>query len=428
MRVLIAHNFYQQAGGEDESFKAEAAALREAGHEVAEYAVHNDSIKGMSKLGVAVRTLWNRQSYRELRSLIRQHRPEVVHFNNTFPLISPAGYYAARAEGVPVVQSLRNYRLLCPGALFYHDGKVCEECLHKPVLLTAVKHACYRGSRSATATVAAMITAHRAVGTWDRAVDLYVALTEFARRKFIEGGFRPDRVVVKPNFVHPDPGVGTGRGGYAVFLGRLSPEKGIGAMLGAWERHNLGQTLPLKIIGGGPLGAEVAAAAERIPGVQFLGKMPPRQAYEIVGEAAMLILPSQWYETFGRVAVEAFAKGTPVVASDLGAMAELVEGGRTGLLFKPGDSDDLARQIRQLHGQLADPATRDRLRAACRSEYEQKYTASQNVRRMVEIYQTAIATARGTTPPAPAPTDSTAPAPRNHALPQLPPAAPSTTR
>jgi len=151
---------------------------------------------------------------------------------------------------VPVVQSLRNYRLLCPGALFYRNGKVCEDCLHQAVPVSGMVHGCYRGSVPATATVVTMLTIHRAVRTWERAIDLYVALTDFARKKFIEGGFPPEKIVVKPNFVHPDPGPGTGKGGYAVFLGRLSPEKGVATMLRAWE--TLGAKLPLKIIGAGP--------------------------------------------------------------------------------------------------------------------------------------------------------------------------------
>ena len=385
MKILIAHNHYQQAGGEDESFKAEVAALREGGHEVLEYAVHNDAINGMTKLDVAARTLWNRATYQDLRGLIRRERPQVVHFNNTFPLISPAAYYAAKAEGVPVVQALRNYRLLCPGSLFFRDGKTCEKCLHQCVPVSSIVHGCYRGSRAATATVAAMLTVHRAVRTWDRVVDVYVALTEFAKRKFVEGGFPAEKLIVKPNFVHPDPGIGQGTGGYAVFLGRLAPEKGVGTMLKAWE--TLGARIPLKIIGSGPLEAEVRAAAARIPGVEYVGKRPPREAYEIVGGATFLVFPSEWYETFGRVAVEAFAKGTPVLASDLGAMAELITPGRTGLLFRPGDPADLVRQADAL---LSDPAKLARMREDCRREFDLKYTARQNTRRMLEIYHLAM--------------------------------------
>lgn len=387
MRVLIAHNHYQQGGGEDESFAAEVGALRDHGHEVQTYAVHNDSIKGMNKVGVALRTLWNRKSYDEVRSLIRRDRPQVVHFQNTFPLISPSAYYAARDEGVPVVQALRNYRLLCPGALFFRDGKVCEDCLHKTVPLPGVMHGCYRGSRVGTATVAAMLTVHRGLRTWERLVDVYVCLTEFARSKFIEGGFAPEKLVVKPNFVHPDPGPGAGAGNFAVFLGRLSAEKGVGTLMKAWEAHGLSARIGLKIIGSGPLEEQVAQWAGRTAGVEYVGRKPAREAYDIVGDASLLVLPSEWYETFGRVAVEAFAKGTPVVASNLGAMAELVDDGRTGLLFNPGDPADLAAKVQQM---IADPAALRAMRAEVRREYESKYTARQNVQRLIEIYRLAL--------------------------------------
>jgi glycosyltransferase involved in cell wall biosynthesis len=390
VRILVAHNYYQQAGGEDESFAAEVAALREAGHEVATYVVHNDAIKGMHRLDVAVRTLWNRASYNEVRSLIRKHRPDVCHFQNTFPLMSPSTYYAARAEGVPVVQHLRNYRLICPGALFFRDGKVCEDCLNKAIPLPGVVHRCYRDSFAGTAAVAAMLTLHRALRTWNRLINVYVALTEFAKRKFVQAGFDPGRIQVKPNFVTPDPGVGVGDGNYAVFLGRLSNEKGITTLIRAWEQGGLGRQLPLKLIGSGPIEAEVRSAAARGCGIECLGRMPARDAYEVVGRATLLVLPSEWYETFGRVAVEAFAKGTPVVASNLGAMAELIDHGRTGLLFRPGDSDDLATKVREL---LAGPQRLAVMRGECRQEFEAKYTAPQNVRRLVEIYEAAIRSA-----------------------------------
>lgn len=390
MRVLLAHNHYQQPGGEDQSFAAEVAMLRAEGHDVTVHTVHNDSVSAMSKVGAAARTVWNGASYRTLRELMRRTRPEVAHFNNTFPLISPAAYYAARAEGVPVVQSLRNYRLLCPDALFFRDGHVCEECMGRAIPWPGVAHACYRNSRAATAAVAVMLTVHRTARTWHNMVDVYVALTEFARGKFVEGGLPAERIVVKPNFVYPDPGPGTGRGGHAVFVGRLSPEKGLGTLLKAWEHlgRQLGPDAPkLKIVGDGPMAAQVADAASRTPGVQYLGRRPAAEAYDIIGEASVLVFPSQWYETFGRVAVEAFAKGTPVIASDLGAMAELVAPGRTGLLFRPGGAEDLAGQVRRL---LSNRAALAAMRTEARREYEAKYTAKPNAARMLEIYHAAI--------------------------------------
>jgi glycosyltransferase involved in cell wall biosynthesis len=397
MKVLVAHNYYQQPGGEDQCFAAEVALLRARGHDVLEYRVHNDSITGMSRLGVASRTVWSRPAYRELRALIRTHRPEVAHFHNTLPLISPAAYYAARAAGVRVVQTLHNYRLLCPNALFFRDGRVCEDCIGRSAPWPGVVHKCYRESRIASAAVAAMLALHRGLGTWREAVDVYVALTEFGRRKFIAGGLPAGKIVVKPNFVDPDPGPGAGAGGYALFVGRLSAEKGVPTLLQAWRE--LGGGAPLKIVGDGPLAAAVAAAAAADARAQWLGRQPLSAVYALLREAMVLVLPSQCYETFGRVAVEAFAAGTPVIASRLGAMAEVVDHGRTGLLFEPGNAIDLAAKLRQL---LADPDERERMRRAAREEYERKYTAAANYNALLDIYERALGRSRATEDTAPA--------------------------
>lgn len=386
MKILLCHNHYQEGGGEDESFAAEGRALEEHGHAVLRLTMHNDAINGMNRWQLALRTLWNRDTYNRLRDLIRRERPAVMHCTNTFPLISPSAYYAARAEGVAVVQSLRNYRLLCPNALFLRDGRICEDCLGRAVPWPGVLHACYRGSRSASAVVAVMLTMHRLLGTWRRAVDLYFTLTEFARRKLIEGGLPAQRIVVKPNFVHPDPGPGSGRGGYAVFVGRLSPEKGIDTLLLAWSK--LGGQVPLKIVGDGPLAERVRAAAAVNPAIKWLGRRSSAEVLAVVGDAACLVMPSVWYETFGRTIIEAYAKGTPVVVSRLGAMEELVDDGRTGLLFQHGDADALAATVHRL---LSDAGRLEGMRTAARHEYERKYTSEQNYCQLMTIYDRAMA-------------------------------------
>jgi glycosyltransferase involved in cell wall biosynthesis len=386
MKILLCHNYYQQRGGEDQSFEDEAWLLESRGHDVLRYTVHNDVIQQMSRWDVARRSVWNGETFRQLRELLRRERPDIMHCTNTFPLISPAAHSAARAEGVPIVQSLRNYRLLCPNALFMRGGRVCEDCLGKKLAWPSVLHGCYRDSRAASAVVATMLGVHRAKRTWTRSVDLFYTLTDFARQKFVEGKMPAERIVVKPNFVHPDPEPGAGRGGYAVFIGRLSQEKGIDTLLAAWSQPDIG--LPLKIIGDGPLAEKVKAAAESNPAIQWLGRRPLDEALSIIGDATLLVMPSVWYETFGRTIIEAFAKGTPVIASKLGAMAELVDDGRTGLHFEPGNAADLATKIRQM---LADPIKLANLRRAARHEYERKYTAEPNYRMLMAIYVQAAA-------------------------------------
>jgi glycosyltransferase involved in cell wall biosynthesis len=263
-----------------------------------------------------------------------------------------------------------------------------------------VAHACYRNSRAASAAVAVMLTVHRARGTFREEVDAYIALTEFSRQKFVQGGLPSDRISVKPNFLQIDPGVGagkgtaaaTGGGAYAVFVGRLAEEKGIRFLLRAWQE--MGKQLPLKILGDGPLKAEVQAAAASNPTIQYLGRKPLPEIYDIVGEASALVFPSLWYEGLPRTIIEAFAKGTPVVASNLGSMTELVTPGVNGLLFDPGSEIDLVAKISSL---LADPFA---MRAGARKTFEDRYTASRNYPALMSIYEAAMNRASRPTPAA----------------------------
>ena len=386
MRILLSHNRYQQPGGEDQSFAAEAAMLRDRGHEVIEYTAHNADVNGMNRVGLAIRAVWNPTTYSDLRRLFRRHRPQVAHFNNTFPLISPAAYYAARAEQIPVVQTLRNFRFLCANSFLFRDGRICHDCVSTTTAWPAVVHKCYRGSRPASVAVATMLTAHRSCGTWRTAIDSYIALTKFSRQTFVDAGFPGDRIVVKPNFVYPDPGAGTGAGGYALFVGRLSAEKGLHTLLRAWRELHV--DLPLKIVGDGPEAPSVQAAATAYSGVEWLRYQPSHEVQRLLGDATLLVFPSEWYETFGRVAIEAFAQGVPVVASRLGAMAELVDEGRTGVCFEAGNPDDLVTAVRTL---VCDSSRLRAMRCAARREYEDRYTMERNHDQLIGIYHGAIA-------------------------------------
>jgi len=299
-----------------------------------------------------------------------------------------------------VVQTLHNYRLLCPAAIFQRDGRVCEDCLgHVP--WRGVLHACYRDSRAATAAVALMLSVHRWLGTWSKMVDCYIALTEFARAKFIEGGLPAEKIVVKPNFVHPDPMAVNHQSsianhkspqGSALFVGRLSPEKGVRTLLAVWRR--LGNRIPLRVVGDGPLRVELEAEAVRhgLSSVCFHGWLAPERTIEVIKVARFLVFPSESYETFGRVAVEAFACAVPVIASRLGAMQEIVEDGRTGLHFTPGDADDLAAKVEWA---WTHPDEMQEMGRAARAEYEFKYTAERNYPMLMEIYERAIAIHKG---------------------------------
>lgn len=233
MRILAIHNYYQIRGGEDECYEIETELLREHGHHVSVYAEKNEQVSVLNKFNLAARTIWSCKALREVGQQLKLQNYDVVHVHNFFPLISPSVYYAASAEGVPVVQTLHNYRLLCPNALFFRKGQICEDCLGKVVPYPGVLNGCYRGNKPLSAGVATMLTTHQIMQTWKEKVDAYIALTEFARKKFIEGGLPAERIFVKPNFVYPDPCVGEGNGGYALFVGRLSVEKGLDTLLAA---------------------------------------------------------------------------------------------------------------------------------------------------------------------------------------------------
>src|SRR5215212_8490978 len=389
MRVLLVHNRYQQPGGEDKAFMAESKLLEAYGHQVLEYTVHNHMISKMSRPALVKAAIWNKAVCQELRNLIHKERPEVAHFHNTLPLISPAAYYAARAEGVPVVQTLHNYRLICPNALLFRDGRVCEDCIGKTLPWPGVVHACYRGDRQATGVVAGNLTIHRAWGTWAEMVDVYIALTNFAREKFVEGGLPADKILVKPNFVNPDPGMGKGRGGYALFVGRLSHEKGVDTLLAAWKK--IGKKMPLKIVGEGPLELKAAESVGRVPGVEWLKAQPSEQTLTLMRDARALILPSVCYEDFPMVLAEAYAVGLPVIASNIGSISTLIDPGRTGLYFRSGDPEDLVAQIEWA---LIRAPKLAYMRKEARTEFENKYTAERNYSMLMDIYHTAIARAQ----------------------------------
>lgn len=386
MRILYCHNIYQQAGGEDNCAEDEIKILRQNGHEVVRYTKHNDEVKSTNKLAVATKTIWNRQTSREVGDLIRQHRIDVVHAMNTFPLISPSLYYTARRQGVAVVQSLQNYRLFCPGAYFMREGKLCTKCLETRTPWPAVQHGCYRGSRTGSAVVASMLVTHRLLGTWKKMVNRFCVCTHHGKQVFADGGLPADRIIVKPNFLDPAPEIGPGNGNYAIFVGRLSPEKGIAELLAAWQQ--MPNPPALKIVGDGPLRAAVKQATLKSEKIEYLGWKTLTEVAQLVGAASCLILPSLWYEGFPKTQIEAMALSTPVLASNLGSMSESVIPWTNGLHFEPGSAEAIRNCVTQFF------TSRDRwpaLRKSTRQDFLEKYTGQRNYELLIDLYEQAIA-------------------------------------
>ena len=384
MRILTVHAKYTLRGGEDEVRESERDLLRTHGHDVAEYVQDNESIKGARPWSTGVRTVWSRGDYAAIRKQIQAHGSEIVTVHNFFPLISPAVYYAARAEGVPVIQTLHNFRLICPGSTLLRDGRVCTDCVGKTIPYPGVAHGCYRGSAVLTAGVSAMVATHRLLRTWDRMVDRYIVLSDFMRKTFVAGGFPADKLTVKPNYTS-DVEAGDGRGAYFLYVGRLSAEKGVATLLRAWEL--VGSDRELRIIGSGPEEVSLKQMASTLRGVRFLGQQPRERVQEAVGAATAVIVPSVWNEPFGLTVIEALAKGTPVIGSAIGSIPSLITLGRSGTLFEAGNANELAHVLKTW-------VPTQELREGARAEFEARFTPERNYTLLMEIYGSVLAESR----------------------------------
>jgi glycosyltransferase involved in cell wall biosynthesis len=381
MRILLAHNFYQRKGGEDVVLANEKLLLADRGHEVRLLSVSNNQFSGtLSKLQAAWRAPWSREARMAMKQKLTEFAPDIVHVHNFFPILTPAIYAASRDAGVPVVQTLHNYRTICAGALLMRRGRPCEDCIGGSPY-QAVLHGCYRGSRPASLAVARMIDIHQRQRTWQTKVDRFIALTEFSKSRFVKAGFPPDIISVKPNFIEDRITVAASRD-CALFVGRLSPEKGIHTLLKAWNDLDT----RLHIVGGGPLFD--CFRSMDLPNIDLLGQLAVESVVDEMSQAKFLVMPSECYETFGLVMIEAFCHSLPVIASRLGAMEEIVEDGVTGLHFAPGDAVDLAAKVRWA---VAHPEEMRRMGANARRVYEEKYTPETNYRQLMAVYEQTMA-------------------------------------
>ena len=389
MKILTIHNRYQLRGGEDEVHDAEEQLLRSRGHHVRPLIFDNAGISGFDAVCTGLSSSWSNASYGRVAQEIASWRPDIVNIHNFFPLATPAVHYAAARAGVPVVQTLHNFRTMCPNGLLFRDGSPCEKCLGKMVPWPGVAHACYRESYPASAAVAAMISVQNMRKTWQTQVTLFFALTEFARQKFIQGGFPAERLVVKPNFVPWDLGPGSGDGDFVFYAGRLSEEKGIPQLLNAWRAANPRGRLVLA--GDGPLAALVQEQAANDSSIQYVGRLPLGETYEYMGKARAFVFPSLMYEGMPRVIIESFSRGTPVIGNRSGSTAEMIRDGETGWIVDRGDCGAWAGA---LAAAFTDGPTLVSFRSAARAEFEQNYTAARQYDLLMDAYQQAIESSR----------------------------------
>jgi glycosyltransferase involved in cell wall biosynthesis len=378
VRIAIFHNRYRERGGEDTAVDGEAELLEKGGHSVVRCLVDNREALAspFGLLRAALRARWNPASAARAAEVAGEI--DVAHVHNFFPVLSPAVHEALSARGVPVVQTLHNYRLLCANGNLLRDGRVCEECVPRGPW-HAVRYGCYRGSRAQTLVWSDATAHHRARDTWRRCVDRFVAPTGFAARKLLAAGLPRERVEVLP-YVLADPGEPAPPGRGAVFVGRLAPEKGVDLLIDAWREQG---GAPLAIIGSGPGEPALRERARGVPGVRFLGALSHDAVLRALREAAFAVVPSRWYEISPFAAIEALACARPVVAWRGGALAELVDDGRSGLLFDALDAASVARACARL---LGDAALVRQLGAGAREDYLERHAPEAGLARRERLY------------------------------------------
>lgn len=386
MTILQIHNRYLSPGGEDIVVEAEKRLLESRGHTVVSFIEDNKNLVHDGPIKSVCNTVWSSSSVQKLERLVNKTFVDVAHVHNTFVRLSPAIYHTLKRKKIPVVQTLHNYRFICANAVLHRNGNVCEECVGRVIPLPAISHACYHDSRIQSTVVTSMLATHGILKTWKSKIDVYVALSLNSRAFFIKAGFPEDRIRVKPNFVNPVPECQTEEGRYGIYVGRLVPEKGILTMLEAIR--NLPQ-LPIRIIGDGPLKRDVAdyIARHSLDNIEVRSGLTQKQVHEQIRGAFCLIFPTEWHEPFGSVMIESLACSVPVIGSNIGAVPEIIQDGKTGLLFEPRRPESLLEKIQWA---LDHRTELRRMGLAGRVDFEQKYTSATNYTSLMDIYHDAI--------------------------------------
>jgi len=392
MRILLVHNRYRSGApsGENRVVDQEGEALAAQGHEVVRFGRSSDEIEHWTlakKASLPARTVWSRETRRDLQTVLREHRPDVIHVHNTFPLLSASVLYACRDARVPVVATLHNYRLACANGSFFRDGVVCHDCADG-LPARAVLHGCYRGSQAATAPVALAMSLHRKA--WRSLISAYIFISASQRDLLKGSDLAPDRVFVRYNLIPRRSRPRTARTPTVVYAGRLDEAKGARLLMAGWDRYREKSGEPglnLVIVGGGPLGDEVATWASSRPSVEMTGTVSSDQCAELISQARAVLLPSAWEETFGLVAVEAMAAGVPPVAAGHGSFTELITPGVNGALFRPGDPAALALAIADVE---RNPEQYEVYGEQARKVYEQRFDPHRSVAELLGIYRFAI--------------------------------------
>lgn len=393
MKILMVHNYLRPPSGENTVFEQERGLLESKGHEVIAYTRQNSEIEAMGflkKTAVPLRAFWSLTDHAGIRRIAETQRPDVAHFHNIFPLVSPSAYRACKGAGIPVVQTLHHFRIVCPGALLFREGRVCEDCAGMR-FLPGIRHGCYRNSSVQTAGMAAVVNFHRMMRTWQDCVDLYIALSDFALDTYRRLGFPSKSFYVKGNFLQDPTEPVYYDEGYGVYIGRIGEEKGIPALLDA-----LGECpeIPFKMMGDGPLVGYLGGRLKEngFQNVEYLGVKSHDECMKHLTKARFLVLPSQCFEGSPMVLLEAMSAGKPVVVSNIGVLPAMVSDGANGYVFAPGASNELSARMKRLH---ADPGGAREMGRKGRALFEEKYTREVNYNKLMEAYQKAIEIGNG---------------------------------
>lgn len=380
--ILLVHNFYKIGGGEHTVFANEKQMLIDNGHSVLEYTRHNDEIRGIwSKLLIPMITVFNWRTYFEVKKIIITNKIDIVHCHNTFPLISPSVYYAANSCCVPVIQTIHNFRLLCPNGILYRDGEICEDCIRK-TMFESIKHKCYRGSMIQTVVIVGMLQIHRFIGTFTKKVDRYIVLTEFNKEKF-KSLIPISKMTTKPNFSLTECEMNSKekKKGYFIFVGRLEKAKGISFVLDVWKRMLVNEKLV--IIGDGPLADDVEQICRKCGHIDYLGPQSHEKTVEYIKNSNALVFASEMYEGFPMVILEAMSQGTAIIAPNVGNASRIVNDMLTGLHFKFRDEEDFVHKVKS----MSDSSQYGFLGSNGRMVFERCYTSHKNYEMLLDVYK-----------------------------------------
>jgi glycosyltransferase involved in cell wall biosynthesis len=382
LKILVLHNKYKILGGEDLSTDAEVKLLRENKIDVDTYFVYNNNIQGAGKFKVALRAIWSRFQYREVLKKIRKENYDIVHVQNFFPLLSPSIFYASKKSNTKVVMSVRNYRLICPNALLYVNGQICMDCVGKKIPSPGIFKKCYRKSAAASSAVVAMLSVHNFMHTWKNKIDGFICVSKFVKEQLEIGGIEGDKMHVKYNFVATSIEPNFESGDYYIYAGRLAEEKGIHLLLETFKNNSR----KLIIVGDGPLKNIVESYAAENKNIIYRGKLSLDKIYELIANAKALIFPSKWHEPFGRTIVEAFAHGTPVIASSLGGIKEIIQHEHNGFLFNPFQKEDLLKTILHFESIKCNKT----IRQNCYQSYRSHFLPDTNFTELINIYNKVL--------------------------------------